>query len=263
MSGLPKRLTIAAMAALHALFARHVEMEVERFAAGAGERAPSRGRARRAHRRPRPWRPPRPSAARSRRRSPRRSGDQRDLSVKPVHVLPPKSRAAVAGTLSQTAPTPPADWCRRLIVLHFLRHDRWGVTGGLRFGAFSCPCHRFPQTISGNEIVPHATYQILASIRMKPSRPQPADQTDHRHVAAARQSGRRSASDRLLCQCHRHWRHQQAICTDGVGYKVVIAELMDRYDTIGIDCIAMNVNDLICVGALNLFHSLITSLLSG
>ncbi len=40
-----------------------------------------------------------------------------------------------------------------------------------------------------------------------------------------------------------------AICTDGVGSKVVIAELMDRYDTIGIDCIAMNVNDLICVGA--------------
>src|SRR5690242_5081217 len=40
-----------------------------------------------------------------------------------------------------------------------------------------------------------------------------------------------------------------AICTDGVGSKVVIAELMGRYDTIGIDCIAMNVNDLICVGA--------------
>jgi len=40
-----------------------------------------------------------------------------------------------------------------------------------------------------------------------------------------------------------------AICTDGVGSKVVIAQLMGRYDTIGIDCIAMNVNDLICVGA--------------
>src|SRR5579863_5765887 len=40
-----------------------------------------------------------------------------------------------------------------------------------------------------------------------------------------------------------------AICTDGVGSKVMIAQLMDRYDTIGIDCIAMNVNDLICVGA--------------
>jgi phosphoribosylformylglycinamidine cyclo-ligase len=40
-----------------------------------------------------------------------------------------------------------------------------------------------------------------------------------------------------------------AICTDGVGSKTIIARLMNRYDTIGIDCIAMNVNDLICVGA--------------
>jgi len=37
--------------------------------------------------------------------------------------------------------------------------------------------------------------------------------------------------------------------TDGVGTKVVIANLMKRYDTIGIDCIAMNVNDIICIGA--------------
>jgi phosphoribosylformylglycinamidine cyclo-ligase len=40
-----------------------------------------------------------------------------------------------------------------------------------------------------------------------------------------------------------------AIATDGVGSKAVIAEMMHRYDTIGIDCIAMNVNDLLCVGA--------------
>src|SRR5947207_13225070 len=40
-----------------------------------------------------------------------------------------------------------------------------------------------------------------------------------------------------------------AITTDGVGSKVLIAQMLDRYDTIGIDCIAMNVNDLICVGA--------------
>jgi len=40
-----------------------------------------------------------------------------------------------------------------------------------------------------------------------------------------------------------------AISTDGVGSKAIIAQLMNRYDTIGIDCIAMNVNDLICVGA--------------
>jgi phosphoribosylformylglycinamidine cyclo-ligase len=40
-----------------------------------------------------------------------------------------------------------------------------------------------------------------------------------------------------------------ALCTDGVGSKAIIAQMMNRYNTIGIDCIAMNVNDLICVGA--------------
>jgi phosphoribosylformylglycinamidine cyclo-ligase len=40
-----------------------------------------------------------------------------------------------------------------------------------------------------------------------------------------------------------------AICTDGVGTKVIVAMQTGRFDTIGIDCVAMNVNDLICVGA--------------
>jgi phosphoribosylformylglycinamidine cyclo-ligase len=40
-----------------------------------------------------------------------------------------------------------------------------------------------------------------------------------------------------------------AICTDGVGSKSIIAHMMNRYDTIGVDCVAMNVNDAICVGA--------------
>ncbi len=40
-----------------------------------------------------------------------------------------------------------------------------------------------------------------------------------------------------------------ALATDSVGSKVIVAEQLGRYDTIGIDCIAMNVNDLICVGA--------------
>jgi len=40
-----------------------------------------------------------------------------------------------------------------------------------------------------------------------------------------------------------------AVSTDGVGTKILIAEMLDKYDTVGIDCIAMNVNDLICVGA--------------
>src|ERR671914_2913045 len=40
-----------------------------------------------------------------------------------------------------------------------------------------------------------------------------------------------------------------ALSCDGVGTKVIVAERVGRLDTIGIDCIAMNVNDVICVGA--------------
>ncbi|HEY0316956.1 MAG TPA: phosphoribosylformylglycinamidine cyclo-ligase [Solirubrobacterales bacterium] len=40
-----------------------------------------------------------------------------------------------------------------------------------------------------------------------------------------------------------------ALSTDGVGTKLLVAEEMGRFDTVGIDCVAMNVNDVICVGA--------------
>ena len=40
-----------------------------------------------------------------------------------------------------------------------------------------------------------------------------------------------------------------AVSTDGVGSKIVVAEQADRLETVGIDCVAMNVNDLVCVGA--------------
>ncbi len=39
------------------------------------------------------------------------------------------------------------------------------------------------------------------------------------------------------------------LCTDGVGTKLLIADELRKWDTVGIDCIAMNVNDTICVGA--------------
>jgi phosphoribosylformylglycinamidine cyclo-ligase len=40
-----------------------------------------------------------------------------------------------------------------------------------------------------------------------------------------------------------------AITTDGIGSKAMIATMLRKYDTVGIDCVAMNVNDVICVGA--------------
>jgi phosphoribosylformylglycinamidine cyclo-ligase len=40
-----------------------------------------------------------------------------------------------------------------------------------------------------------------------------------------------------------------AVATDGVGTKLLIAQLLDRYETVGIDCVAMNANDVLCVGA--------------
>lgn len=40
-----------------------------------------------------------------------------------------------------------------------------------------------------------------------------------------------------------------SMCTDSIGSKGMIADAMKKWDTIGIDCVAMNVNDMICIGA--------------
>ena len=39
------------------------------------------------------------------------------------------------------------------------------------------------------------------------------------------------------------------MCTDSVGTKVLVANEMRRWDTVGIDCVAANVNDMVCAGA--------------
>jgi phosphoribosylformylglycinamidine cyclo-ligase len=43
--------------------------------------------------------------------------------------------------------------------------------------------------------------------------------------------------------------HVLVLSTDGVGTKLLIAKEMNKWDTVGIDCIAMNVDDVLCIGA--------------
>jgi len=40
-----------------------------------------------------------------------------------------------------------------------------------------------------------------------------------------------------------------SLCTDGVGSKILVGDVMRKWDTLGIDCMAMNVNDMLCIGA--------------
>jgi phosphoribosylformylglycinamidine cyclo-ligase len=44
-------------------------------------------------------------------------------------------------------------------------------------------------------------------------------------------------------------KHALSLCTDSVGTKLLVATQMRKWDTVGIDCVAMNANDMICIGA--------------
>ncbi len=44
-------------------------------------------------------------------------------------------------------------------------------------------------------------------------------------------------------------RYAYGLCTDGVGTKLIVANEMRRWDTVGVDCVAANVNDMVCIGA--------------
>jgi phosphoribosylformylglycinamidine cyclo-ligase len=70
-----------------------------------------------------------------------------------------------------------------------------------------------------------------------------------RRIDAGRESRQAIGAGHYASVLRLDERRGLALSTDGVGTKLVLAEQLGRWDTVGIDCVAMNVNDVICVGA--------------
>ena len=124
----------------------------------------------------------------------------------------------------------------------------------------------------GRSLRPYAAYRAAAGAGALAGRRAEARMSDayaaRRASTRARPAGRRTRCRRPRAHRHRaaepldrpprattracsRWTSSPriAICTDGVGTKLIVAEQAGRFDTVGIDCVAMNVNDLVCVGA--------------
>ena len=163
---------------------------------------------------------------------------------------------------------------------------RWRLRGGVRGRAAARaggrPARPFASTLAAAGAIGRGAAAAAVAVGGVPRRPAPRSSSRVRQNRGAmtrrlrragvdtgaadardRRAGRRAADDRAPAgrrassrcpattpPCSRsHPDLGIAVGTDGVGSKLIVAERTGRYDTVGIDCIAMNVNDVICVGA--------------
>jgi phosphoribosylformylglycinamidine cyclo-ligase len=94
---------------------------------------------------------------------------------------------------------------------------------------------RYGETISG--IQAHITRTLRAGVIPPPFKPRPGGKGVGGFASLFDLSAVRKYTNPVL-----------VTCTDGVGSKLKVASLVGKFDTVGIDLVAMSVNDLICTG---------------